>query len=111
MCLCAAVAGQVDQVVDQGPQFAALLACRAQERRSIRVGQATLLGEQLEVADSAGGRVTYSYNTAGQLATVAGVDGAVTWYGYNTARQLAVVTQPGGGFTRNTYDSKRRVVR
>ena len=64
----------------------------------------------IKVTDSAARSVTYSYDTAGNLNSVTGVDGSTAGYGYDAGHHMTSVTKPGGGVTTNTFDTAFRVI-
>ena len=60
--------------------------------------------------DSAGRSVSYSYNAAGQLASVTDANGGVTSYAYDSSGRMVSFTTPNGNVhVTNQYDSNNRV--
>ncbi len=53
--------------------------------------------------------ITYSYNTAGNLASVRDAAGSVTNYAYDDLGNLTNVQLPGGGEVRQTFDDRSRL--
>lgn len=61
--------------------------------------------------DSAGRAVGYTYDAAGELATVTDVNGTTSSHTYNAAHQMLTTAKPNGGVTSNTYDTTGRIIR
>lgn len=62
-----------------------------------------------EVDGPGGSKVSYGYDSNGNLQTVTDADGNVTTYGYDSNHRVTSVTDPAGAVTSNTYDSNGRV--
>ena len=63
-----------------------------------------------QITDPIGRTVSYTYNSAGYLATFTNVLGGVTSYTYNSQGNVTQIKDPHGATTTNTYDSNGRVV-
>ncbi len=62
-----------------------------------------------KVTDPIGRAASYTYNSAGYLATFTNVLGGVTTYQYDSQGRLTKITDPHGATGTNTYDANGRV--
>ena len=62
-----------------------------------------------QITDPIGRTVSYTYNSAGYLATFTDVLGGVTSYQYNSQGNVTQMTDPHGAVTTSAYDSNGRV--